>query len=285
MKKFLTTLFLLACANLFATEGALKFGITPNNPNSRPSLSILLGFLSEKTGQKFELVEEEADKLIESLGNGEIAFADLTSSAYAAATSRYGEKIRYVTTVMARNEKGELVPYYKGIFYTLKQSPYKSPLDLKGKSFAFVSKTSTSGYIYPLATLSGMGIDPESFFGSITFAGEHEKIFEGLKNGFLDAAVSNYDAFEKAKALYGDIFKSIGETVEIPSGAIVASAKTDATIMERVGSALLSIKQTDPVVNYPGFLYKGFIKKGGGFYDFIKKLLKQSIEMPSHPYP
>lgn len=275
MKKIFITLFALLVASTSFAEGALKYGVAPSNPNSPDSLKVFLGYLSERTGQKFELVEIDYDQLLQKIADGEISFADLTSSAFATANSLYKDKIRYVATVAARNQKGDLVPYYKGVFFVKADSPYGSMFDLKGKSFAFVAKSSTSGYVYPVSTLNSMGIDPDTYFSSITFAGNHDKIFEGLKNGFLDGGVSNYDAWAKAKTTYGDIFRVIGETAEIPSGAIVASSKVDSGTIKKVQEALISIKPTDPVVNYPGFLYKGFVKKGGGFYEFLKNLLKR----------
>jgi len=273
MKKTIVLLMLLVSAVAFAEDPVLKFGIAPSNPNSRESMNVFVKFLAERTGRAFELVQFDVEELLGKLASGEVAFADLSSSAYATAIGSYKDRIRYVATVAARNEKGELVPYYKGLFFALKDNPCNTMLDLKGKSFAFVSRNSTSGYVYPLAALNAMGIDPDTFFGTLAFAGDHSKIFEGLKTGFLDAGVSNYEAYDKAKAMYGNIFKIIGETAEIPSGAIVASATVDGDIIKKVQEALVSIKPADPVVNYPGFLYKGFIKKGGGFYDLIKKLI------------
>lgn len=272
-------LSLFISGGLLATEGALKFGVAPSNPNSAESLKVFANFLAEKVGQPFEVVVFDNEELLSKLSTGELAFADLTSSAFASAQARYKDKIKYVATVAARNEKGELVPYYKGVFFVLKDSPYNSLFDLKGKSFGFVSKTSTSGYIYPMATLNNLGINPDTFFTTVAFAGDHAKIFEGLKTGFLDAGVSNYDAQEKAKLIYGNIFRSIDETAEIPSGAVVASSTVDAATVKKIEEILVSIKPTDPVVNYPGFIYKGWYKKGGGFYDYIKKLVAKLKNM------
>lgn len=275
MRKTLLLVLLLLSWNLFAAEN-LKFGVLPSNANSKDSLNIFVKFLSEKTGKNFELVVLDPNDLLPKIASGEVAMADLSSNVYASAMSEYKDKIKYVVTVAARNEKGELVPYYRGIFVALKDSPYNSIRDLKGKSFAFVNKNSTSGYLYPLATMQNEGINPDTFFSSITYAGDHSKIFDGLKNHFLDAGVSNYDSFNKATVQYGNIFKKIGETQEIPSGAIVASATTDPSIIKKVESSLISVKPTDPIVNYPGFLYKGWVKKSGGFYEFLSKLLKNS---------
>ena len=287
MKKILLTLaaVMLFAGNLFAADGVLKYGISPSNPNSRDSLKAFVKFLGDSIGNPVELVEMDPDQLLKSVSTGEVAFADLSSNVYAIAKDTYKDKIQYVITVAARNEKGDLVPYYKGVFFVLKDASYKSLLDLKGKSFAYVNPVSTSGYLYPMATLRGLGIDPNNFFSSITFSGSHEKIFEGLKSGFLDAGVSNYEAWEKAKTMHGNIFKIIGVTDDIPSGAIVATANVDRKTVSKVQDVLKAIKPADPIVNYPGFFYKGFIKKSSSFYDMLNRMLRQFEEQKMVPYP
>jgi phosphonate transport system substrate-binding protein len=277
MKKILAVFFLLLSTASFAAEGVMKFGVLPSNPNSVESLQVFVKFLSEKTGQPFELAVLESNEMLDSIGSGSVSFADLTSSVYTMAKNVYKDKLQYVATVAARNEKGELVPYYKGVFFALKDSPYSSVIDMKGRSFGFVSKTSTSGYFYPVMALNQMGIEPDTFFGTVTFTGDHAKIFEGLKSGFLDGGVSNYESFEKAKLLYGNIFKVIGATAEIPSGAVVAAPNVDKKLVKQVGDVLVGVKPTDPIVNYPGFFYKAWLRKGGGFYEFVKNLLNRSI--------
>ena len=103
MKKLFLTVFALLIASNVLAEGALKFGVAPSNPNSRDSLGVLLGFLSERTGQKFELVEIDYDQLLNKIAEGEVSFADLTPSAVATAEQKFGDKIKYVVTVATRN--------------------------------------------------------------------------------------------------------------------------------------------------------------------------------------
>ena len=61
-------------------------------------------------------------------------------------------------------------PYYFSVWLSLKDRPYKSIADLKGKKIAFSSRTSTSGYLVPCWDLIKKGIIPEGsslqdFFG------------------------------------------------------------------------------------------------------------------------
>jgi ABC-type phosphate/phosphonate transport system substrate-binding protein len=99
-------LLLFAGANVSAAEGVLKFGVAPSNPNSAESLNVLMNFLAEKAGRPFEVVVFDNEELLNKLSTGEIAFADLTSSAFATAQARRKDRIRYIATVAARNEKG-----------------------------------------------------------------------------------------------------------------------------------------------------------------------------------
>jgi phosphonate transport system substrate-binding protein len=46
--------------------------------------------------------------------------------------------------------------------------------DLKGKTFAFVDPSSTSGHLFPKAGLMKLGFNPEKDFGRVIFSGSHD---------------------------------------------------------------------------------------------------------------
>ncbi len=50
---------------------------------------------------------------------------------------------------------------YKGIIFVRADSGINSIKDLKGKSFAFADRTSTSGYLYPAGLMKEAGLNPD----------------------------------------------------------------------------------------------------------------------------
>ena len=51
--------------------------------------------------------------------------------------------------------------FYHSQIIALKDSGIRRSTDLKGKTFAFVDPSSTSGHLFPKAGLIKLGIDPE----------------------------------------------------------------------------------------------------------------------------
>lgn len=86
---------------------------------------------------------------------------------------------------------------YHSVMVVLKDSPYKTVQDLKGKKLALADPNSTSGHQAPRFFLGKEGIDLDKFFASATFSGSHENSVIGLVNGTFDAAVTwwNSDAY------------------------------------------------------------------------------------------
>lgn len=82
--------------------------------------------------------------------------------------------------------KSVAAPYYYSYWIVLKDSPYKSLEDLRGKKACFPSELSTSGYIFPMYKLVELGYvkrpaDPRQFFGEIVFAGGYAQCWEALR--------------------------------------------------------------------------------------------------------
>lgn len=63
--------------------------------------------------------------------------------------------------------------------------------DLKGRSFAFGPKLSTSGHLMPRYFLNKEGITPEDFFKEIQYTGAHDQTVISVKDGLVDGGVAN----------------------------------------------------------------------------------------------
>ncbi|WNJ18499.1 PhnD/SsuA/transferrin family substrate-binding protein [Pontibacter sp. G13] len=69
--------------------------------------------------------------------------------------------------------------------------------DLRGKSFAFVKPTSTSGYKLPNGILQELGLNQaEGFFSQISFSGSHSASLEGLLDGTYDGVAVDMRSFK-----------------------------------------------------------------------------------------
>jgi phosphonate transport system substrate-binding protein len=73
----------------------------------------------------------------------------------------------------------------------------KSLSDLKGKTFAFGSPSSTSGSLMPRFFLQQAGINPEQDFKNIAFSGAHDATVAFVAAGKVEAGVLNASVWDK----------------------------------------------------------------------------------------
>ncbi|UVO19228.1 putative selenate ABC transporter substrate-binding protein [Stutzerimonas stutzeri] len=76
----------------------------------------------------------------------------------------------------------------------------KSLQDLKGKTFAFGSVSSTSGSLMPRYFMLKDGIEPEQFFSRIAYSGAHDATAAWVEAGKADAGVLNASVWDKLVA-------------------------------------------------------------------------------------
>lgn len=76
----------------------------------------------------------------------------------------------------------------------------KSLQDLKGKTFAFGSVSSTSGSLMPRYFMLQDGIKPETFFSRVAYSGAHDATVAWVQAGKVDAGVLNASVWDKLVA-------------------------------------------------------------------------------------
>ena len=72
--------------------------------------------------------------------------------------------------------------------------------DLKGKTFAFGSVSSTSGSLMPRYFMQQDGIVPEQYFSRVAFSGAHDATAAWVEAGKVDAGVLNASVWDKLVA-------------------------------------------------------------------------------------
>jgi phosphonate transport system substrate-binding protein len=120
-------------------------------------------------------------------GFAQIAYYGPASYARAVITGVATEPV-----AVSRHSNG-LTGYYS-VIYVKAESPYKTVADLKGKKLALVDPNSTSGNNAPRFGLHGQGIDVDSFFSSVVFAGSHDNAVLALAQGTADAAANSWNS-------------------------------------------------------------------------------------------
>jgi phosphonate transport system substrate-binding protein len=82
-------------------------------------------------------------------------------------------------------------------FITRAGSAVKSLADLKGKTFAFGSESSTSGHLMPRYFLLQAGLDPNRDFSRYAFSGAHDATAKWVEQGKVDAGALNESVWKK----------------------------------------------------------------------------------------
>jgi phosphonate transport system substrate-binding protein len=163
----------------------LRFGLLPaeDAPTMVRDFTGIAEHVGKAVGLPFTIqVSQSYNALIEALRAGHLEVAYVGGSQYIAARE---QGIDVVPLVLAQDDTGRT--YYKASIVVAADSDIKSLADLKGKTFAFVSPTSTSGGVGPRYFLLKHGINPERDFKRIVYAGKHDSVVLAVLNKKVDA--------------------------------------------------------------------------------------------------
>ncbi|PCC97734.1 putative selenate ABC transporter substrate-binding protein [Halopseudomonas pelagia] len=108
------------------------------------------------------------------------------------------------TFVQARIRTGDAIPLvqreqdavFTSTFITA-DPKIKEHKDLKGKSFAFGSVSSTSGHLMPRYFMQQDGLDVDNYLGRVGYSGAHDATVAWVESGRVDAGVLNASVWEK----------------------------------------------------------------------------------------
>lgn len=86
---------------------------------------------------------------------------------------------------------------FKSVFVARPGSGIRSLTDLKGKTFAFGSVSSTSGHLMPRYYLLQAGIAPEKDMKQVAFSGAHDATVLWVESGKVEAGALNFLVWDK----------------------------------------------------------------------------------------
>jgi phosphonate transport system substrate-binding protein len=269
---------LVAAAALFggvaahAAEDALRLGVglfQPDREKNDATYRPLALYLSQKLGRAIELRTVDTwEGLAKSLANGETDVALMGPWGYVLANHVAGAQV--VSTIEYDGK-----PEYFAIVVTHPDSGIKTMADLKGKTFAFGDKGSTSGYLIPLHHFMTQGIDPNSYFSKVIYT-KHQAIETQVAAGQLDAGADynrNRNAMIEQGLIKPERSKIIWQSPPLPNDAMAVSKVLyqDKALVAKLQAAL---GEVGPLLKtQPNLLpahYTGFVVKDNTFYKPIR---------------
>ena len=166
-------------------------------------------------------------------------------------------------------------PEYFAIMITHPDSGIRSPADLKGRTFAFGDKGSTSGYLIPFHYFMTHGIDPDTYFDKVLYT-KHQAIETQVTQGVLDAGADynrNRNAMIEQGLIKPERSVVIWQSPPLPNDAFAVSAALhrDAAFVARLRKALDDVGAA--LKGQPELLpahYTGFVGRDDTFYKPIR---------------
>lgn len=251
---------------------ALKFGVglfQPDKEKNDATYRPLADYLSRQLGRKVVLRTVDTwEGLALSLANGETDLALLGPWGYVLANHRAGAQA--VATILYDGK-----PEYYAIIVAHPKSGINRIEDLKGRTFAFGDKGSTSGYLIPSHHFQRLGIEPEKFFRRVLYT-KHQAIETQVTRGELDAGADynrNRDAMIAEGLIKAADSKIIWTSAPLPNDAFAVSAALakDRSLIARLRQSLEAIGEQ--LKSTPSLLparYTGFVAKDNAFYKPIR---------------
>lgn len=138
---------------------------------------------------------------------------------------------------------------FKSVFVARPGSGIHSLADLKGKTFAFGSISSTSGSLMPRFFLLKSGIVPERDFKQVAYSGAHDATALWVESGKVDAGALNFLVWDKlvqTKKVDPGKVNVFWTTPPYVDYVWTARGDLDKGLQERIAAAFLRLDYQNP---------------------------------------
>lgn len=198
-------------------------------------------YLEQELGMKVEFVSvADYAAVVEALAADRIDMAWLGGFTFVQARLKTGNAVPLVQ----REQDAE----FTSKFIT-SDPAVKSLQDLKGKTFAFGSVSSTSGSLMPRYFMLQDGIKPEDFFSRVAYSGAHDATAAWVQAGKADAGVLNASVWQKlvdAGKVDSDKVKVFATTPTYYDYNWTVRGNLDADLQTKIKAAFLALDPAKP---------------------------------------
>jgi len=207
----------------------LAFGIVPQQSASRlaEEWGPLLAEISRRSG--VPLVFRTAPSIPvfeERLGQGEYDLAYMNPYHYVVFHSAKGYR------AFAKEQERKI----KGILVVKKDSTYRKPADLAGKTVVFPAPAAFAASILPQAEFGRLKIPIEA-----KFVASHDSVYRAVASGLQEAGGGIQRTFEATPAEIRDTLRVLSETPAYTPHAFAAHPRVSAEILAKVLAAMASL--------------------------------------------
>lgn len=255
-------LLLFFLPHFAAGQEKITIGLLPemNVFKQKKRFEPLAAYLSTKMNIKVELsMLSRYGNIIERFKEVDIDAAFLGSFTGALAISQLGVE------PIARPINEDGASTYSGYIFVRKDSGITSVADMKGKTFAFVEKATTAGYVFPLAYLKRHQVESlEDYFKTYYFTGSHDGAIEAVLSGRADVGAAKntiYNFVRKRDPRIDSELIILATSQKVPSNGLCVKPEMAAATKERLRQELLGLHQSSEGV---------LVLKSLGFQQFVE---------------
>lgn len=263
---------LAAPALVRAQTKLVRVGLIPSE-DSRAMLESsaqLLAALQKNLGITVQgFVASDYNGVIEAMRSNHVDVAYLGPFSYVLGTTVAAIEA-FATAETAKSSRS----FYRSQIIARKDSGINDWKGLKGRTFAFVDPSSTSGHLFPKAGLMKLGFDPEKDFGRVLFTGSHDANALAVANKRVDAATIAdriLDAAVQKKLVDRADLQVVWESDPIPESPTCWRKNLPQELKANIKSAFLNIR--DITWADQGKLNR-FVETNDQAYDIIRETAK-----------
>ena len=255
MKKSVAIALLLSVFCSLATPAqayvprVIRVGFAPwDNPEDEAKAAgPMCDIIAKATGMQVQpFLASDYSGIVEAMKMGKLDFAFYPPAAYVLA-----EKIAHARVILKSMFNGHA--YYYSAIFTRKDSGITSLKQLKGRTFAFVDPTSTSGAIFPKAMLLDAGIHPSRDFKHVIYAGGHDAVVLSVFYGRVAAGAAYTNDAQGRSSAWSMVLKDpkkiaqiriLAVSKPIPADNLAIREGLAPKIVNEVRSAFLKLSST-----------------------------------------
>ena len=278
-------------ASADAKELNVQFVPTNNDGSMEAKAKPFAQYLSEKLGCKVNVtLATDYSTIVEAMASGKVDIGIMPPAAYVQARDQKAAEAILTSQLGAYNhetglpEEGKLSGTFKGEVLVKADSSLQTLEDLKGKRIATLSPNSASGYIYPVAEMKDLGIDPAKDCTLTTvndipsemtavLSGQQDAcfVFEGARNVFA-SKFSDQDLLKDLRVLY--LTKG-----DIPNDAIAVQTDMEPELKAKVKEVFLNMKNDEAGQEAMSLWnHKGYEEADDSVYDTVKDYTAKAAE-------